>query len=163
MLSDDLPPLGIRPEAEDNVLDAPPNCLCRLAAEYGKARPRLVTRLNSFVDDDLLGPERHAECSESLALGQSPKQAGTRSVGPLDPFGALDCEAVIETKIKGPIQAGSTRCVARVLKLLKEPVTADGVASLLEQRHHNFRRPKGDVRAVASATDCHSELQWAAP
>lgn len=69
-------------------------------------------------------------------------------MGPLNPLGTLDSQGMLEAEAQRSIQPGPAGGVARLLKSEEKPVPAYWVSSFLKERHHDFCRPQGNVRAM---------------
>ena len=68
-------------------------------------------------------------------------------MGPLDPFRTFNDESKFEAKIQRAIQARPACRVTRLSEALQEPVPADGITRLLQERHHDLGRTQGDIHS----------------
>jgi hypothetical protein len=72
-------------------------------------------------------------------------------------------KTLFEGKIQRAVQASTTGGVARVFQLLEEPISANGIAYLLKQRHDDFSRPKSYVRVMGRSASCHDRKTICCP
>lgn len=116
---------------------------------------RVIARYQIIVDDELVWSERHDARLEPLSLGERSEKTRARRVRRLNSLRTFDREAVVEAEIECAVQPRTTRRVARLLELLKEPVSANGISRLLQERHDYLGCTERDIGSMGRSADSH--------